>query len=162
MSDYRVVFVCSGNICRSPLAHALLEEKLQRRGIGGRVFVESAGTDAYHVGEQADPRMRRTARAHGVIIDHPARMITAEELEASDLVVAMDDTHVRKLSRLAPTARDRIVKMRSFDPEVSLGDAPDVPDPWYGELGGFENVFAMVERSCDALVDHIEEAIRRD
>jgi protein-tyrosine phosphatase len=162
MSEYRVVFVCTGNICRSPLAHALLQEKLERRGLSNLVSVESAGTDAYHVGEQADARMRRTARAHGTTIDHPARMVSEAELRESDLIVAMDEGHVRKLIRLIPEAKDRIVKMLAFDPTHEGSPPPDVPDPWYGELDGFENVYAMVERSCEELVGVVEREVRGD
>lgn len=162
MSTYRVVFVCTGNICRSPLAHALLEHELEQKGLSEEVVVESAGTDAYHVGEQADSRMRKTARAHGVTIDHPARMISEAELRESDLIVAMDDGHVHKLQRLAPEAEERIVKMLAFDPASTGQHAPDVPDPWYGGIEGFENVYAMVERAVRQLADSIEREVRGD
>jgi protein-tyrosine phosphatase len=149
------MFVCTGNICRSPLAHAVLEEKLKQRGLSNEFLVDSSGTDAYHAGEQADARMRQTARRHGVTVDHAAQLVTPDHVATADLLVAMDDGHVRKLRRMTRGDQEKIVKMREFDPEVNAEHAPDVPDPWYGGMDGFERVYEMVDRSCEVLADRL-------
>ncbi|MFW5884573.1 MAG: low molecular weight protein-tyrosine-phosphatase [Spirochaetota bacterium] len=156
----RVLFVCTGNICRSPLAEAVLRDKLARRGIADRFEVDSAGTVDDHLGERSDPRMRRTAASRGVVIDHRARLVRADELASADLVVGMDDWHVRLLEGMVDGRSVEIRKMRDYDPEVvaAAGErAPDVPDPWYGGQRGFEDVYDMVERSCEALADRLAE-----
>lgn len=158
---YRVLFVCSGNICRSPLAEELLRRKLADRGAGDRFEIDSAGTVADHLGQQSDPRMRRTAASHGVTIDHRARRVRSGEIGEWDLIVGMDDWHIDTLLAMRDGSAAEIRKMREYDPAV--GDAPtreprprsapDVPDPWYGGQAGFDEVYAMVDRSCEVLAD---------
>ena len=150
----RVLFVCTGNICRSPLAEAVLEAKLEARGIASRIDVDSAGTVTDHLGEPADSRMRRTAKRYGVRIDHRARRVTPEDMRQFDLVIGMDDRHLSTLRSLANGHPVRIRKLREFD---AGPDAPDVPDPWYGGMDGFERVYDMVDRACDALADWLAE-----
>lgn len=165
------MFVCTGNICRSPLAHRLLEKELDERGFGDRVRVESSGIGAWHLGDDADPRMRRTAAAHGVELHHPARQLGVQDVDQYDLLFAMDHGHYREILSLAgsgggpgagPAVREKLYVFRQFDPELTSGDellprkmAPDVPDPYYGGAQGFEDVFAMVERTCRGIVDRI-------
>lgn len=152
----RVLFVCSGNICRSPLAEAVFRHKLAERGLAGHIVVDSAGTVTDHLGQQADPRMRRTAGRRGISISHRARRVRARDLHEFDLIVGMDDLHLATLHSMADGHGVEIRKMREFDPVVpgdAPGTAPDVPDPWYGGMDGFEEVFEMVERSCERLVD---------
>jgi len=157
----RVLFVCSGNICRSPLAEAVLREKLAARGLEDRFVVDSAGTVSDHLGQESDPRMRRTAAAHGVRIRHRARRVRSADFHEFDLLVGMDDWHVSALESMKDGTRVEIRKLREFDPqvheEVDRWTAPDVPDPWYGGMDGFERVYEMVDRSCEALAEELEK-----
>jgi protein-tyrosine phosphatase len=158
------MFVCTGNICRSPLAHRVLEKILDERGLSDRVAVESSGTGAWHVGEDADSRMRATAARHGLPFHHGARHLTRREVESYDLLFAMDRGHYRHILGMADgDVGERLYVFRQFDPELTGGGdrlsvdrAPDVPDPYYGGADGFEAVYAMVERTCRAIVDHLE------
>lgn len=159
------MFVCTGNICRSPLAHRLLEKELDKRGLSDQVEVESSGIGAWHVGEDADSRMRRTAGKHGVELHHPARQLSRQDVADYDLLFAMDQGHYRKIISLSgEDIRYKLYVFRQFDPGVSSGDhpisqkhAPDVPDPYYGGPQGFEDVFVMVERTCRVIVDRISQ-----
>jgi len=159
MKQLHIMFVCSGNICRSPLAHRLFEKKAEERGIASRFFVESSGTDAYHVGDQADARMRRTAKRHGLELNHLSRQMHREDLEEYDLIFVMGDNHRRSIARMAREERELrgVHLFREFDPGIpGNGSVPEVPDPWYGEMDGFEDVWQIVDRTCEVILDRIE------
>ena len=145
----KVLFVCTGNICRSPLAHAVLQQCVDRTGCSDRFEIESWGLDAYHVGENADERMRRVAARHGIAIDHAARQLSTADLEYYDVAYGMDRGHVRRLKKLTRYP-EKVRLFRESDPEQT-GEL-DVPDPWYGELSGFERVYEIIERTCRVLV----------
>jgi protein-tyrosine phosphatase len=151
----RILFVCTGNICRSPLAEAVLQNELEHRGAGDRFEVDSAGTDAYHVGEPADPRMRAVARSHGVNVRTRSRRVTLADLNTFDFVFAMDTDHYRSLQRHArdEVAKKKIIMFRDHDPVTNDRTFPDVPDPWYGDIDGFESVYEVVSRTCARLAD---------
>lgn len=156
----RVVFVCLGNICRSPLAEVVLRHQARARGVEDRVHVESRGTGAWHVGEPMDPRMARTAGRHGIPCETVAEQFTPADYDF-DLVLSMDPERQRELIAGAPPHRRRhVVPFRRFDPEG--GEEEGVPDPYYGGPEGFETVFQIVSRTCtpllDALVDGSWEA----
>ncbi|MFP4114930.1 MAG: low molecular weight protein-tyrosine-phosphatase [Spirochaetota bacterium] len=161
-----ILFVCSGNICRSPLAEAVLREKLRERGLAERYVVDSAGTVTDHLGQQSDARMRRTAARNGVVIDHRARRVERTDMKEFDLVIGMDEWHMSALRSLADGEPVEIRKMREFDPEVNAptgeSRAPDVPDPWYGGMEGFERVYEMVDRSCEVLADRLAREAAED
>ncbi len=158
MSTIRVMFVCSGNICRSPLAHRLFEKKAAERGMGDRFRVESSGTTAYHIGEEADGRMRKTAARRGLDLRHRSRGFSRGDLEAYDLIVVMGHDHLRDIARMDGhgTFSNKIHLFREFDPAVNGGRVPEVPDPWYGGMEGFEEVYDIVDRACDGMLDRIE------
>ena len=154
MSDFRILFVCLGNICRSPLAHAVLQNMAEREGVD--LFIESCGMGSWHVGEPADSRMRQTAKKHGVVIDHLARRFQPADLDEYDLIIPMDDDNYRDLKRyMEPEHEDKVHLLREWDP-VGPGA---VPDPWYGGPEGFETVYTIVERSCRSFLEEIMKRI---
>lgn len=149
-----VLLVCLGNICRSPTAEAALREALLAAGVD-HVTVDSAGTGRWHLGEPPDERMRRAAAEEGLTLDGQARQVTAADLTAADLVLAMDRRNLADLRRLAPDAdaAAKIRLFREFDPEA--GDDLDVPDPYYGGPRGFANVVEICRRTARGVVSHL-------
>jgi protein-tyrosine phosphatase len=156
---YRVCFVCLGNICRSPIAETVMRSLLGDAGLDGAVEVSSAGTGDWHVGEGADERAldvltRNNYDASG----HRAQQFVADMFTERDLVVAMDRTNAAALRRLAPPGESgKIRLLRSFDPDA---DADDVPDPYYGGPGGFDDVLTMVDAACRGLLTWLEQEMR--
>lgn len=147
-----VLFVCLGNICRSPLAEGVFRHLVREQGLAHRFRIDSAGTGAWHVGEPPDPRSRSVAGRHGVSLDgQRARQVTVADFTDFDYVVAMDRDNLRALERLRGGAggEAHLVLLRDHDPEPGDGE---VPDPYYGGPGGFDEVFAMVRRSAEALL----------
>ena len=151
----RVLFVCSGNICRSPMAEALFVHMARERGVLDRFEVDSVGLHGYHEGEPADPRTRRLGAAHGVEVTSIAREIDTSDIARADLILAMDRGHERELTRLAPPEhRHKIRLMRSYDaPGASL----DVDDPYYGGMDGFERMYQVLQVCCRKLLDALLE-----
>ena len=148
----RILFVCQGNIIRSPLAEHLFRQQVEERGIADQFEIDSAGTSAWHAGEPPDARMRQVAASHGLVYSGQARQVRREDLEYYDLIIAMDHENFRDLLRLVshPGERRKIHLLREFDPD-SEPDAP-VPDPYYGGQDGFENVFRIVRKAAQALL----------
>ena len=152
----RVLFVCLGNICRSPLAEGVFRHLAKARGLAGAYEVDSAGTGAWHVGEPPDPRSAEVARRHGVELAGAARQVVADDFERFDWILAMDRANLRDLAALrGANGRAQLRLFREFDPE---GGERDVPDPYYGGPGGFEKVFEMVRRTSEALLEELERA----
>ncbi|MEK6587912.1 MAG: low molecular weight protein-tyrosine-phosphatase [Chloroflexota bacterium] len=151
----RLLFVCLGNIIRSPLAEHLFLHLANQAGVADRYEVDSAGTAGWHAGEGPDPRMRKTAKDQGVDLGGTARQIRMEDLDSSDLILAMDASNRRDLLTLArsPAQRGKVRLLREFDP---LGGEGDVPDPYYGEQDGFEQTYRIVERSVQGLLEALE------
>lgn len=146
-----VLFVCLGNICRSPLAEGVFQHLVEEAGVSDEFEIDSAGTGSWHVGERPDTRAIAVARAHGITLPSRARQITPEDLDHFDYVIAMDLENVRNLEKMAESSRTdvQIHLLREFDPEHT-GD--EVPDPYYGGASGFEKVFKIVSQSCEALL----------
>ena len=152
----RVLFVCLGNIVRSPLAENVFYHLARQRGIEDRFEVDSAGTSAFHVGEPPDHRMQQVAAKYGLTYDGRSRQFTRRDFEVFDLIIAMDMSNCNSLYSLARSDEDKnkVHLLREFDP---LGKPTDgVPDPYYGGIKGFEKAYHMVERSCVGLLDAIE------
>lgn len=156
----RICFVCMGNICRSPTADGIMTALVREAGLADVIEVDSAGTSAWHVGERADRRSRQVAQARGYDLTSLARQFDVADFEHFDYVLAMDAANRKVLETMAPSAeaRKKVRLFRSFDPEVSAAaNVPDVPDPYYGELSGFAEVFDICERTCRNLLRHICE-----
>lgn len=152
----QILFVCLGNIVRSPLAENLFRHLAAERGQDGRYVVDSAGTSAYHVGESPDRRMRQTAQKHGLEYTGRSRQVSDADLRSFDLIIAMDSSNARDLRARSssPEQKAKIRLMREFDPEAE-GDL-DVPDPYYGGMEGFENTYQLVKRSVQGLLQALE------
>jgi protein-tyrosine phosphatase len=152
-----VLFVCLGNICRSPLAEGVFRKLVKEAGLESRFHIDSAGTSGYHDGEGADPRTITVARKRGVMVDSISRKVTEQDLHRFEYIVAMDSDNLRKLRRLAERTRPdaRLHMLRLFDPQAN-GDM-DVPDPWYGGESSFEHVQDIIERACRELLAQLKE-----
>lgn len=156
---YRVCFVCTGNICRSPMAESVFRTRLREAGLDDRVEADSAGTDGWHEGDGADPRTVSVLRENGYDGAHVARRFQPSWFSRLDLVIALDAGHLKALRRLAPTPQDaaKVRLLRSYDP--AAGDELDVPDPYYGGMDGFEECLEMVESASEGLLAAVREQV---
>lgn len=151
-----VTFVCTGNICRSPMAEKMFAAQIIERGLGERVRITSAGTGAWHVGNSADHRAETVLRSHGYPTAHRAAQVDDDHL-AADLLVALGRNHVRMLQHLgAPVPRIRM--LRSFDPR-SGAHVLDVEDPYYGSADDFEVTYAVIDASLPGLHAWVDEQL---
>lgn len=150
----KVLFVCTGNICRSPTAHGVFRALVEREGLAGRIAVDSAGTHAYHVGQPPDSRSIQAAGRRGIdLSDLRARQVVKADFDSFDLLLAMDRGHFGLLLGKCPPARqDALALFLSFAPGLNL---LDVPDPYYGAGDGFERVLDMIEAGSAGLLEHI-------
>lgn len=149
----KIMFVCLGNICRSPLGHAVMDQLVDDGGVAAKYEIDSSGTSGYHIGDPSDARMRRTAHQHGVTIDHRGQQLSMWDIENFDYIFAMDSHNLRDiLSMCNDEQKAKVHMLRDFDPE----GPGDVPDPYYGGAAGFENVFSIVHRSCVQLLEKLE------
>ena len=151
-----ITFICSGNICRSPMAEKMFAHQIAERGLAEAVRVTSAGTGGWHVGDTVDDRASHVLRKHGYPTTHRAAQIDDEHLSA-DLVIALGRDHVRMLRDMGvPPSRIRM--LRSFDPR-SGEHALDVEDPYYGTQDDFDDVFAVIEAALPGLHDWVDERL---
>ena len=164
MLRHRILFVCLGNICRSPTAEAAFLALLARRGLTDAFVVDSAGTGTAHVGEEPHPETRREAARHGITLRHRARQVTRADFARFDLLLAMDRKNERDLLGLAKTDEER-AKVRLFRRYEDQGGTPregaalEVPDPWY--TGEFDRVFAICTAASEGLLAALHEALER-
>ncbi|WP_375001603.1 low molecular weight protein-tyrosine-phosphatase [Aeromicrobium sp. CTD01-1L150] len=154
---YRIAVVCLGNICRSPMAHVVLEDRLEKAGLADEVVVASAGTGDWHRGDPMDHRAAATLAAAGYDPSrHRAQTFDRDWYAEHDLLLAMDSSNHADMADLAPSVQtqEQLRMFRSFDPEAREGD-DEVPDPYHGGDEGFRDVLAMVERTADAIVERL-------
>ncbi|MDY7094463.1 MAG: low molecular weight protein-tyrosine-phosphatase [Acidobacteriota bacterium] len=151
-----VLFVCMGNICRSPAAEGVFRSLLAEQGLDDRIGVDSAGTIGAHAGEPADARMRAAARQRGYELTSRARRVLEGDLDAFDLIIAMDRENFHDLQALHPDPRGRLRLFADYLPET----APrDVPDPYYGGTRGFEEVLDLLETGCPAVLEELGKVL---
>jgi protein-tyrosine phosphatase len=141
-----VLFVCLGNICRSPLAEAIFWHKVKAKGLSELYYAESCGTAKYHIGQAPDHRTIRNALDNGVTIDHKCRQLCTDDFEKFDEIFVMDRSNYNNALKIAGKHRAKVKMIRDFDPE---GKGEEVPDPYYGSEKDFQNVFEILERSIE-------------
>ncbi len=153
----RLLFVCLGNICRSPTAEAVMGHLVDDAGLAARIEVDSAGTSGWHVGDPPDERATAEAARRGVDMRSRGRAFHPGDYERYDLILAMDRTNLADLRDVAPDGhvRDRAVLLRSFDPAVPDGHSAEVPDPYYGGPDGFADVYDLIHDACAGLLEHL-------
>lgn len=146
----RILFVCLGNICRSPMAHGIALARIRDSGLHEQLEVDSAGTAAYHAGEAADPRTVAELRRHGAPADLVARKVRSSDFEHFDLIIAMDRSNYRDLKRVCPSENEHKVRMA-----LELTTLGEVPDPYYGGVNGFADVYNMLDEAMDAWFEEL-------
>ena len=154
---YSVLFICLGNICRSPAAQAVMQHMVDERGLTDRFYIDSAGTGGWHIGDLPDKRMRVHARPRGYELTHRARKVQASDFEDFDLIVGMDAANVDDLCYIAATIeqQNKVVMMGDYIRQYPNYDY--VPDPYYEGSEGFELVLDLLEDACDNLLNRIIE-----
>lgn len=152
----RILFVCLGNICRSPAAEGVMRSIVESEGAADRYDIDSAGTGNYHIGDLPDNRMRIHARRRGYELTHRCRQVTPSDFDVFDLIVAMDASNQRNLQRIAPSpeAEDKIIMMADFADLATRYD--HIPDPYYEGAEGFELVLDLLESACRNLFTQLE------
>lgn len=150
-----ILFVCLGNICRSPAADGIMHYMVDKANLQGTILIDSAGTYAGHTGSLPDNRMRQHALRRGYVLNHRARKVSEADFEKFDLLVAMDDRNYYDLTEMAPSAADeaRIVRMTDF---LTHHTADHVPDPYYEGAEGFEKVLDLLEDGCAGLLAFLQ------
>ncbi len=153
MTPQRILFVCLGNICRSPAAEGLLRSMSEAQGCADLFIIDSAGTYGGHAGDQPDYRMREAAASRGYRLSHRSRQITEDDLLSFDRIVVMDDNNLRDVERLAPTIESRNKIERFADLVRNIADVHYVPDPYYEGREGFFTVLNILEDGCQQIID---------
>lgn len=159
-NKYKVLFVCLGNICRSPAAHGLFQAIVDKNGAGNRFETDSAGTYSGHRGQLPDRRMREAALRRGYSLTHRARPVSSLDLLDFDIIVAMDDNNFTDLMHLAPSveASRKVVRMADY---LKKSDYSYIPDPYYMGAEGFELVLDLLEEACGNLYADLDAKLRK-
>jgi protein-tyrosine phosphatase len=155
-----ILFVCLGNICRSPTAEGVMATLVAQAGLQEKIALDSAGTGAWHVGEPPDVRATQAARERGIELHSIARQVRTEDFERFDLILAMDGSNQHALRQLAPDeqAREKVRLLREFDPASVAAHDLDVPDPYYDSQRGFEIVLDQVQAACEGLLEYVRDS----
>jgi protein-tyrosine phosphatase len=158
----RVLFVCLGNICRSPTAEGVMRALVREAGLQDEIELDSAGTGAWHLGSPPDPRAVAAARARGIALEGSARQVTRDDLDDFDFVLAMDRSNLRELRQLGRGERGRaeVRLLRECDPASAGSGDLDVPDPYYGAPDGFDEVLDIVQAACRGLLAELRAGAR--
>jgi protein-tyrosine phosphatase len=161
-ASVRLLFVCLGNICRSPTAEGVMRALLAEEGLEHAVEVDSAGTGSWHVGSPPDARARAAAERRGIALAGVARQVHIGDFEEFDLIIAADRSNLRDLHDVAPhpEARERVRLLREFDPKSVAAGELEVPDPYYGADGGFDEVLDIVDAACRGLLAELRASGR--
>ncbi len=156
MKKTSILFVCLGNICRSPMAEGIMQHLIEKTKLDNNILVDSAGILSVHQGEQPDKRMREAAFARGYKLNHRSRPVTTNDFDEFDLIIGMDDSNIAALEQKAPTleAQNKIRRMAEF---FSSQDIDHVPDPYYGGSQGFDLVINLLEDGCSNLLKEISK-----
>ncbi|BEG99762.1 low molecular weight protein-tyrosine-phosphatase [Bacteroides sedimenti] len=159
MKKYRILFVCLGNICRSPLAEGIMQSYLERESMESQIEVDSAGILSIHRGELPDPRMRAHASRRGYNLVSRSRPVVTDDFDKFDLILGMDDRNIDDLKDLAPSieAQQKIRRMADFCRNIP---ADHVPDPFFGGASGFERVLDILEDACEGLLEHLKKKLK--
>ncbi len=142
----KILFVCLGNICRSPMAKAILQEKIRKNNLQDHIYADSCGTGHWHVGENADPRTISTLAKHKIPIKHKARQIRKQDITEFDYILCMDKNNKEQVLAMFPEAKNKTFLIREFDAEEP---GADVPDPYWDSSDGFQKVYEMLDRSIE-------------
>lgn len=150
-----ILFICLGNICRSPMAETIFASMVEERGLSDNFVIDSAGLHDYHEGDMADPRMRRHASMHGYYITHRSRPIEMQDFSRFDYIIGMDRQNIRALQMMQPAgSKAQVLEMASF---LRHHQSDSVPDPYYGGDAQFEHVISLLEDACASLLDWLTE-----
>lgn len=156
--NFKLLFVCLGNICRSPAAEGVMQHKVREAGLANRIVIDSAGTEGWHAGKSPDSRMRKHAKQRGYALDSAARQVRTQDFTDFDLILVMDQQNLREIRRFAPVP-ELMKKVRLFCDFAEDCEETEVPDPYYGGEAGFEQVLDIVENGCDHLLAHIQREL---
>lgn len=156
MEKYKILFVCLGNICRSPAAEGVMKGITKDSGLN--LEIDSAGLISYHQGENPDSRMMSTARRRGYPLNHKARKIVPQDFDYYDIIIGMDSDNIKKLNQICPEKlRNKIHIASEYFVEVDNYNC--VPDPYYGDMDDFDNVISLLEDACKGLLEKIKTEI---